>query len=292
MVRRRFITDGEQLELFTIFPSSSDIRSKQVRDLMTWGMFNISNHHKHRLRHEQGEMFVDVAATNGKGIATYHDNDILIFLTSHLVQAMNEGKDVSSRIFFTAHEFFRFSRREHISGTRYDQIWNALWRLQDTFVHTNINIVGGNEIESRWNWLSEIHRIKSSRTGKSLGFQVVLADPLYKSIVQDKPRVLTLDNDYFTLRSGFLKWLYLYARKSAGTDPDNEWLATERMLHSRCGSSLHLTQFRKMLKHAVDQGSLLDYDLKHAMLGRERAVAFHRKKFLPRATHRTTIVKE
>jgi len=289
-MRTRFIKDDTQLELFAIGANSSDIRSKQVKDFMSWGMFNISTQHKLGLRHEQGEIFVDVKAGQGKSIASYHDNDILIFLTSHLVAARNEGVDISPRIFFTANEYFKFAGRRHIGGARYDQIWAALYRLQDTFVHTNIDIAGGNTLESRWNWLPEINRVKS-RSGKSLGFECVVADPIYKAVAAATPQVLTLDRRYFDFRSGFQKWLYLYARKSAGTD-GRAWIATEQMLHSRSGSSLPLTQFRKMLKAVVDTGELGDYSLTHARHGRDRAVAFSRKKQALAKVHKTTIIMD
>ena len=256
---------------------------------MTWGVFNISNRRKQVIRHEQGGLFVDISTNGDKGIATYHDNDILIFLTSHLVQALNNGDNFGRRVFFTANEFFRFSGREHSSGARYDLIWDSLTRLQDTFIHTNIKIGGDTEIEERWNWLSKIKRIKSTKTGKSLGFEVDVAEAIYRSINQSVPQVLTLDRRYFEFRSGFMKWLYLYARKSAGREY-KEWVATEKLLHSLSGSSSNLNDFRTMLNAVVDKEELADYTLRHAFIGRERAVAFVKKKTVPSRVHKTTLI--
>ena len=256
---------------------------------MTWGVFNISNRRKQGIRHEQGSLFVEISTTGEKGIATYHDNDILIFLTSHLVQALNNGDKLGRRVFFTANEFFKFSGREHSSGARYDLIWDSLTRLQDTFIHTNIKIGGDKEIEERWNWLPKIKRIKSSQTGKSIGFEVDVAEAIYRSINQSTPQVLTLDRRYFEFRSGFNKWLYLYARKSAGKE-GNEWVATERLLHSLSGSSSNLNDFRSMLKAVVDSGELADYQLRHAYIGKDKAVAFVRKRHLPIYTHKSTLI--
>jgi plasmid replication initiation protein len=256
---------------------------------MTWGVHNISNRRKQGIRHEHGNLFVDISTTGDKGIATYHDNDILIFLTSHLVQAINNGDSIGRRIFFTANEFFRFSGREHSSGARYELIWDSLTRLQDTFIHTNIKIGGDTEIEERWNWLPKIKRIKSSKTGKSIGFEVDIAEAIYRSINQSTPQVLTLDRKYFEFRSGFMKWLYLYARKSAGKD-GREWIATERLLHTLSGSSSNLNDFRTMLNAVVDNGELADYQLRRAFIGKEKSVAFIRKKHLPVNTHKSTII--
>ena len=292
MARRRFVQD-QQLDLFIITPNSSDIRSKHVKDLMTWGTFNISKKPKKALLHQQGDFYLNVEAGKGNNIATYNDNDLMIFLTSHLVQAINQGqkKHVSPVIEFTANEFFSFTGKRHIGGTRYDQIWNSLQRLNDTFVHTNIDLGGGTNLESRWNWLPEVHRLTSTATGKSTGFQVRIANPIYKAITQDTPQVLTLDRRYFDLTSGFRKFLYLYARKSAGYS-ENEWIVSERFIHARSGSSMELSQFRKLLKTVTDEGQLCDYKIKQARRGSERAIAFIRDPMALEAVHKTTIVIE
>jgi plasmid replication initiation protein len=266
-----------QLDLFTIAPGTADIRSKQVRDLCAWGFFNISNHRRNRIRHEQGNLFVDVSARGDKGIATYHDNDILIFLTSILVYWINDGKDIGRNIFFSANEFWDFSGREAKGGYRYELIWDALSRLHETSIHTNISIAGGIDIEEKWNWLSYIKRAKSLRTGKTIGFEVEVSKAIFNSINQTVPQVLTLHHNYFSIRSGFVKWLYLYARRCCGTD-GRDWIAKESLLHSLSGSAQSIKDFRKMLKHIMISGELLEYDLIEAYEGRERAILFRRKK--------------
>ena len=150
-------------------------------------------------------------------------------------------------------------------------------------------------MESRWNWLAEIHRVKSKTTGRSLGFEVVIADPIYKAATAAVPSVLTLDRRYFDLRSGFLKFLYLYARKSAGT-LEREWFVTERLLHSRSGSSMEINQFRKLLKQITDEGRLCEYEVKQYTASRggsaERGIMFKRDPYAVQAVHKTTIVME
>jgi plasmid replication initiation protein len=273
----KLTTDKRQLDFFTIAPGTADIRSKQVRDLCAWGFFNISNHRRTHIRHEQGDLFVDVRARGDRGIATYHDNDILIFLTSILVYWVNEGKDIGRNIFFSANEFWDFSGREAKGGYRYELIWDSLCRLHETSIHTNISIAGGIEIEEKWNWLSHIKRAKSLRTGKTIGFEVEVSRSIYNSINQKVPQVLTLHHNYFSIRSGFVKWLYLYARRCCGTD-GREWIVKESTLHSLSGSSQSIKEFRKMLRSIVVSGDLLEYDLIEAYEGKDRAVLFRRKR--------------
>jgi plasmid replication initiation protein len=281
--------DKRQLDLFTIAPNSSDIRSKQVRDLCAWGFFNISNQRRHSLRHEQGNLFVEVRSLADKGIATYHDNDILIFITSHLVHAMNQGNEIGRNIFFSANEFWDFSNREAKGGRRYELIWDALSRLHETSIHTNISIAGGVELEEKWTWLPHIKRAKSLRTGKTLGFEVEVSRAIYNSINQNVPQVLTLHHNYFSIRSGFVKWLYLYARRCCGTD-GREWIATERQLHSLSGSALSIYDFRIMLNRIIASGELLEYDLIHALEGRERAIVFRRKRTALNKYYKSTLL--
>lgn len=285
----KLTTTKRQLDLFTIAPNTSDIRSKQVRDLCAWGFFSISNQRKHHLRHEKGDLFLEVRARTDRGIATYHDNDILIFLTSILVYWQNEGKDIGRNIFFSANEFWDFSGREAKGGKRYELIWESLCRLHETSIHTNITIAGGIQHEEMWSWLSLVKRAKSLRTGKTLGFEVEVSRPLFQSIAQDVPRVLTLHNDYFSIRSGFVKWLYLYARRCCGTD-GREWLATENDLHSLSGSTLSIYDFRVMLNRIIKSGSILDYDLIQAYEGTERAIVFRRKKTALEKQYKSTLI--
>ena len=290
MASRRFESSSDQLKLFTVAANSSDIRGKQARDFMTWGVHNISHSvAKTRIQHSHNGVFINVGTQAGASISTYHDNDILIFLTSHLVDAINRGEQTSRRIFFTAHEFWRFANRDGASGARYEDIWKSLYRLNDSFVETNITLSDGSCIDSRWNWLSRIQR-KTTRTGRNLGFTVDLADAIYSSIIGQNMNVLTIDRRYFSLRSGFKKWLYLYARKTAGIR--GSWEATERHLYERSGSSQEFSQFRKMLKGVLDEGTIADYSLRRAFIGIDKAVSFERNKFSANTGLRTTIIME
>ncbi len=291
MASKRTLKDDTQLELFTLGPVAGDVRSKQVRDLMSWGVFNIGNRAKKSIRHEEGDLWLEVSAQQGSTIANYFDNDLMIFLVSFLVHAQNEGEDIGPRIQFSAHDFFRFANRQHASGARYEQIWNSLIRLQDTFVHTNIDIGNGDILESRWNWLPSIHRLKSRHSDKSIGFEVRIADAIFRSIKQDNPRVLTLHQDYFKIRSGFLKWLYLYARKHCGTD-GREWIATEKDLWLRSGSAMRLSDFRQLLVSAVNVGSICEYEMKHCLVGISRAIVFRRNRLALLKQHKTTLIME
>lgn len=294
MTRSRFNRDSRQLELFTILANTSgDVRSKSVRELMSFNTFNISSRKKNVIEHAQGDKFLNVQSTTGNGVATQHDADIIIFLVSHIVEALNQGQNVSNRINFTGYEFCKFTGRfsgNELGGIRYKQIWDSMIRLQDTFVHTNINLADGTNEEHRWNFLSDIKKITSA-SGKSLYYEVSLADTIFKAITSSTPAVLTLDDRYFSLRSGFDKWLYQFMRRTAGTS--KEWIVSEKLIHSRSGSSLDLSQFRRrLLEDLYESRELLDYKISKAMIGSEKSIAFERKKFVSAIQRKSTIVME
>ena len=282
--------EAGQLELFAIsaFTTKADVTTKALRELMGANLFNIGNKHRANISHRYGNRFAGVSSEGaGGGVASVHDNDILIFIISHLVHALNRGDDISSRIFFTAHEFFRFTNRRHIGGTRYINIWESLKRLNGTIVHTNIDLANGNTLEHRFNWLADITRHKTN-SGKALGFSVKLADIIFKAINSSAPAVLSLDKRYFDFKSGNDKFLYLYARRSAGIE--KEWAATESTIHQRSGTSVILSQYRRLLDRVIETGELADYRVRRAFIGHERAVVFQRKWETPRVRKKTVML--
>jgi hypothetical protein len=67
---------------------------------------------------------------------------------------------------------------------------------------------------------------------------------------------------------------------------------TEKLLHERSGSTLPITQWRKLLVDTIEAGELADYKIKKAMIGREKAVAFERSKYAAKKVHKATITIE
>jgi plasmid replication initiation protein len=282
--------EAGQLELFAIsaLTTKADVRTKALRELMGANLFNIGNIHRCSIDHKFGDKFSGVSSEGaGGGVASMHDQDILIFIISHLVHALNRGEDLSARIFFTAHEFFIFTNRRHIGGTRYINIWESLKRLNGTIVHTNIDLANGGTLDHRFNWLTDITRHRS-QSGKALGFSVKLADIIFKAINRADPSVLSLDKRYFDFRSGNDKFLYLYARRSAGKE--KEWAATEYTIHQRSGTSVILSQYRRLLDRVINQGELADYRVRRAFIGSERALVFQRKWETPKVRKQTVML--
>src|SRR5699024_7175965 len=75
------------------------------------------------------------------GCATIHDKDIWLFCISQLVAAQNEGREISRTVRFTAHELLVATNR-NTDGRAYEQFGNALARLRQTTIETNIKTNG------------------------------------------------------------------------------------------------------------------------------------------------------
>ena len=92
----------------------------------------------------------------------------------------------------------------------------------------------------------------------SLGVEVQVADWLVKRISEEK-QLLTFDEDYFELKGGLERWLYLFCRKACGNQ--TEWRESIVSLHRKSASTDELKFFKQRLKRIVAKKDLLDYHL-------------------------------
>jgi plasmid replication initiation protein len=246
---------NQQLDIFVA--SATDVANKQHRELMARNWFSLSKRYRtEEILHEFDGNYVRVTGSEEHGIATIFDNDILLFVIAQYMRAVNDGQTDLGRTFaFNGYEFFKFIGKQKFSGKGYDDLWAALNRLHHTFVETNITL-GEGTVKSSFNWLSAIKR--NRRGAKDMGFEIVIAEWLHESIV-DKKWVLTLDDGYFGLTGGLERWLYLYARKSAGYQKGG-WAESIDSLYKKSGVLSTKAKFKYMLKR-LDGKTLVKYDI-------------------------------
>jgi len=155
-----------------------------------------------------------------KGIATIWDKDILIYVASIIAQRMNRGEPYSQLVRFHAYDFFKSCQRS-TGGRAYDDLADALDRLQSTGIRTNI-VVAGERGRGFSSWIKTGRMVESinPRTGNpKLGMvEVELDDWVYKQIVADQT-ILSIDQDYFQLSGGIARRIYEIARKHCGSQP-------------------------------------------------------------------------
>lgn len=161
---------AEQLDLFV-----ADLLSYNLKDdvaTMEVPLFSLSTIPDMQIwkwTSADGKKWLEVTPSS-IGRATMHDKDLLIYLSSQLVAAMNtaartEVKMPGRRIQFTAHDFMVSTGRD-TSGAGYDNFEKTLDRLAGTRLKTNIEIV---DIDHRTGFgLIESYscRLKKGRSGK------------------------------------------------------------------------------------------------------------------------------
>jgi plasmid replication initiation protein len=267
-----------QLDLFVA--TASDVSSKEHQDLMTRCWFSLAKQRRSEaIEHHFGENWVKITADDKYGMATIFDNDILIYIIAQYMAHMNGNFATSTRpgrIFqFTGYEYYNFVGKKRLSGKGYADLWKGMERLHHTFVETNIRL-GDLKRHHSFNWLSEIKQ--TVRNGRHEGYQVVIADWLYESIM-NKKMVLTLDDDYFTIKGGLERWLYMFARKTSGHQTGG-WAESVESIYLKSGSKSTFTEFKRQLGKIVKKNTLLGYDIEEVTTGRhddKKALHFLRR---------------
>lgn len=211
------------------------------------------------------------------GIATIWDADILIWLTSQVVEARDAGLPTSRRMAATPREILTFIRRG-TSVRDYDRLKASLDRLQSTSVVTSIRQVTARRMH-RFSWINEWKEI-ATESGRALGLELILPDWLYAAIT-DRTRVLTIHPGYFDLTGGIERWLYRLVRKHAGSQPRG-WRFDVPFLHRKSGSCARLSDFAIDLRRIADRQSLPGYEV-----GLVRSATIESLSFRPRAVHST-----
>lgn len=191
-----------------------------------------------------------------RGMATIHDKDVWIYCISQLVEAMNRGREEISRtVRFTAYDFMINTNRR-TDGDSYKRMGEALERLSETRVVTNIATAGKRE-RSGFGLIDSWRVIERNGDNRMVSIEVTLPDWLYRSV--KAKHVLTLDRDYFRLRKPLDRRIYELARKHCGAQP--KWLISLEKMHKKSGSSASLREFRRSVRLLAESNLLPGYQV-------------------------------
>jgi len=244
-----------QIDLF--IATASDISPKSHQDLMARNWFSLSKHKRLKpIKHSYQDNWVNITGSDKHGIATIFDNDVLIFVIGQYMNALNHGMKTGRRFQFTGYEFFKFTGKKKFGGKGYTDLWKSLQRLHNTFVETNIRL-GNTNTNHSFNWLSEIKQIHDGTTHR--GYEIVIPEWIYESIT-NKKMVLTLDDDYFKIRGGLQRWLYLFARKTSGWQSGG-WSEGIESIYRKSGSTGTLSEFKRKMRNIATKNNLLGYNI-------------------------------
>lgn len=195
------------------------------------------------------------------GRATIHDKDLLIYLTSQLVAAMNEAartgtKMPGRRIRFTLHDFLIATRRD-TGGKAYASVEDTIDRLSGTRLKTNIEM-GNLDRRTSFGLIERAdYIIETDAQGnkRMTSIEITLSEWLYRALEQKN--VLTITPLYFELRKPLEKRLYELARKHVGEQ--KKWVIKEDNLLEKTGSKANIREFRRMLRAIISDDSIPDF---------------------------------
>lgn len=267
--------NSQNLDLFVSYVSDVRGRTKELQDFMSHNWFAMNKGRTKSIEHYLGKdksQYVKIY-TAGSSIANIWDNDFLLFCITQLRRKMEQGDVITSgKLQFSAYDYLNFRYKKlrgskqisdesqkkrllKVSGKDYKNLWSSLERLHETHVKTNIKADGVTYTHA-FVWLPDIKKVE--KNGMSLGVEVQVADWLVKRISEEK-QLLTFDEDYFELKGGLERWLYLFCRKACGNQ--TEWRESIVSLHRKSASTDELKFFKQRLKRIVAKKDLLDYHL-------------------------------
>jgi len=189
------------------------------------------------------------------GLATIHDKDILLYLTSCLMNAKNNGVRISNRVRFTAYDYL-ISTNKTINGKSYIQLKDGLERLSGTRIETDIQ-TNGKEVLSEFGLIDSWSIVKEGKDGRMVAVEVVLSEWFYNSVLGNA--VLSIDREYFRLRKPTERRLYELARKHCGNQV--VWKIGLDKLKEKIGSNSPLNKLRFNITKLVESNHLPEYNI-------------------------------
>ena len=257
--RAPLLPEKRGIDLFMIDPLSgvilkSDMQTlehpifslSKVRDMSTY-------HYEH-----QGNWLEVTPSSIGR--ATIYDRDLILYITSHIVRAVNEGRAVSQTVRLTAHDFLKFANRGN-GGRSYELLRESLTRLGGTRIQTNIKTNDTDEFRT-FGLVESASVVRETRDGQMLDLEVKVSDWLFKAISNSE--VLALHPDYFRLKRPLERRLYELARKHCGRQ--ESWVVSLDVCLKKSGSRGELKEFRRMVREIVEANAetqhFPDYDIR------------------------------
>jgi plasmid replication initiation protein len=258
---KRVAADPRQIDLFipeiANWPLKDDLASMEIP------LFSLSKSPDTETReYKRGNRTVRVIPS-GVGAATVFDKDLLLYVASHIVEALNNEKPVSRTIKIESYDFLLSTERGD-GRMSFENILGMLRRLRGTTIETNIPTGGKTQTDGfsmldNYKVLAEKKR-RDTKTGKDvsrvLSFTVTISDWLWNGLLGFE--VLTLDRRYFSLSKPMERRIYEVSRKHCGTEKA-VWKIEIDGLAEKLGYKGPRYKFRSDLREIIADDSLPEY---------------------------------
>ena len=224
---------------------------------MVWPFFSLAKDHRTRpIDFRMGQIAIRVEPGQDHGMATIWDADVLIWLTSRIVEARDSGLATSRRIAARPHDILAFTERG-TGKASYARLRAALDRLQSTTITTTIR-QPERGARSCFCWI-DAWREARDRRGRLCGIDLTVPDWLYQGVTQTQG-VLTIDRAYFRLTGGVERWLYRLVRKHGGRQSGG-WTFDLPHLYMRSGLLWPFKRFAFAVRDIARRQALPGYTL-------------------------------
>jgi plasmid replication initiation protein len=220
--------------------------------------------------YSNGKTYVKIIPS-ALGSATVFDKDLLIYIGSQIVEALNHGEQISPIVTIDSSDFLRQTERGD-GRASFERIADMLRRLKGTTIEItapksdDTDSTDSYSLIADYHITTKVHRTEVVPYGKNgktnerqiirvLSFQVELSKRFYEGL--KKLNVLTIDPKYFRLTSPIARRLYEIARKYCGAQPI--WKINIDLLANKIGIKRERRKFRNDLRKIIKEDAIPEY---------------------------------
>jgi hypothetical protein len=238
-------------DIFDNLPFKDDMAS------MEHPLFTLSNKPDMRiLRYEKDNASVEIQPS-AFGLPTIMDKDVLLYCASVIMHKINQGEYPPKTLRLSLHDILVATNRQ-TNGESYSIIKRALNRLTGCMLKTSIK-TGRTTQESGFHLIESFRYLESERVkDRIIGIELTLSDWFYNSLIAKE--VLTINKDYFRLRSPLERRIYEIARKhEKHMKKAGGWSINLENLRLKSGYAAELKYFTRSMKKICNINHIPDY---------------------------------
>ena len=192
------------------------------------------------------------------------DKDLMLYINSLLARAQFENDDdylKYRRIEINLADFCRFTQRKY-DGSVCEAFLNSLLRLRGTTIQTTVRSSSEDELVNGFSFIESFTVLKKSK-GKREGIlsaEVTISKWQARQIHDQY--VLTIDEDYFSIKRPTERRLYEIARKFCGNQKIIFRISLDNLfMRMGLSSTKSIRSFRYQVKHTVERDAIPKYHL-------------------------------
>lgn len=253
------LPDRHKQDDFFIAPIFENLPYKDDMASMEHPLFTLSKKPDMRtLHYENGDASIEMQPS-AFGLPSIMDKDILLYCASVTMNEINKGNHPPKTIKLSLHDILVATNR-HTNDRGYQFIKKALNRLTGCMLKTTIKT--GRRVQGDMFHLVEKSRYLESERVKDrlIGVEITLSDWFYNSLIAKE--VLTINKDYFRLRSPLERRIYEIARKhDKHMKKFEHWMISLENLRLKSGYTASLKHFKQAVKKICSSDHIPDYSL-------------------------------